>query len=660
MAALLQPQAIGSRLVLMDDELEVLRSRSLAEAVLDRASRGNRALSFLEGLDDEHAPIALLTAISVTPIRKSQLIELRIRAPRAAEARDLVNLYAATYQERNRQETRSEIRKTKEFLQEQVNLVMKRLELTEEALKDYRTNTRVADLRDGTESTVSKMAEFRADYNRVRADLQAGEDRLSYLRDRLAERQATLVVDVQNVDDGLVESLRQDLGGLEAAQSRLLAQGLSPEHEKMKEVEAQLGRIRERLEETATAAARNPGTYGDPVGESQALAREITKLEGDVLTLRSRGEALSRVVGGYDKDLRELPTVALQLARLERDRTADEKILAMLGGRLEEARIREAGLLGQVTIVDPATVPLSPVSPRPVRDTALGLLAGLLVGLAVALLRSRLDDRIVRIDEFERFLGGKPLGVLPRIQPQGEGAKKSRLLLSEEGWGPAYESYRKVWTNLRFAVVDEGCRTLCVTSPIQSEGKSLTSANLALVASAREGRVLLVDGDLRRPALHRLFGLSNTRGLTDVLTGSVPLEDAVCRTRIDRLDLLASGPLPPNPGDLLGSQAMAKLVERLRGMYDTVILDTPPVIPFTDALEIGRRMDGIIVVARMGVTGRHLLRAAMDIIGSSPLRFLGLIANDYKRAGRRDLLGRGYDYQYANPEYHPESRKRVA
>jgi capsular exopolysaccharide synthesis family protein len=660
MAAVLQPQALIGRVVLMDDELEILRSRSLAEAVLDRARRGNEALSFLEGLDDQGAPEALLTAVSVTPIRKSQLLELKVRAPRATEARDLVNLYAAIYQERNRQETRNEIRKTKEFLQEQVDLIMRRLELTEVALKDYRTSMRVADLREDTQSTVSKMAEFRADYNHVRADLQAGEDRLLYLRDRLAERRATLVVDVQNVDDGLVESMRQDLGRLEGARSRLLTQGLSPDHEKMKEVETQSRRIRDRLERTANAANRNQGTYGDPVGESQALAREITALEGDVLTLRSRGEALARVVGGYDKDLRELPTVALQLARLERNRTADEKVLAMLGDRLEESRIREAGLLGQVTIVDPATVPLGPVSPRPIRDTFMGFLAGLLVGLAVALLRSRLDDRLVSLDEVERFLGAKPLGVLPRIQPQGVGGKKSQLLLTDNGWLPGYESYRKAWANLRFAVVDEGCRTLCVTSPIPSEGKSLTSANLALVASAHESRVLLVDADLRRPIQHRLFGLSNSRGLTDVLTGSIPLESAVSRTRFSGLDLLSSGSLPPNPGDLLGSKAMAKLVERLRGMYDIVILDTPPALPFSDALEVGRRVEGIVLVARMGMTRRHLLRAALETISSSSTRVLGVVANDYKRAGKRGLLTRGYDYHYADPEYNSESKKRAA
>jgi capsular exopolysaccharide synthesis family protein len=172
--------------------------------------------------------------------------------------------------------------------------------------------------------------------------------------------------------------------------------------------------------------------------------------------------------------------------------------------------------------------------------------------------------------------------------------------------------------------------------------------------------VLLVDADLRRPNLHRLLGLSNSCGLTDVLMGSVPLETAITRTRFGGLDLLSSGPLPSNPGDLLGSQAMAKLVERLQEMYDIVIVDTPPVIPFTDALEIGRRVEGIVLVARMGVTGRRLLRAAMDTISSSSTRVLGVIANDYKRAGKRGLLTRGYDYHYANPEYDSKPKKRAA
>ena len=645
--AISTPFSVFSNATLLDDELEVLRSRSLTEAVFERARIEGETLKLLENIQHEKHVRVLQASLTVTPVRKSQLIQITVKAPEAREAYYLANLYADLYRERNQQEARSEISETKEFLREQLGLVKSRLEITEEALKKFQTTTRVVDLAEGTQSTVAKYEEFKAEYNRVQADLFAAEELLKYQRNRLTTRQAEFVAEVQTVTPALLEALREDLGQLETIQSRLLTEGLSPSHEKVAEIEGRASSIRQFLKKAATTILSSTFLLADPVAESQAIAEEIAKLEFEELRLRSKSEALEQIVGGYDQKLEDLPSVALQLSRLDRTRKIDEKIFSMLMEKLEEARIREAGVLGQATIVDRAVVPLTPIAPRPLRDTGIGLLAGLLVGFSAAFLRRRFNNRVEDLEEIQELFGRAPLGTVPHLRSLDKGDEEPCLVVTRDGYQPASEAYRRIAMNLSFAKVDGTLKTMCVTSAVAAEGKSLTAANLSLLLRLNEKSVLLIDADFHRPTLHKLFKTTHQNGLSDVLTSRIKPDQAILKTDFRGLELLPCGSLPPNPGELLSSQAMSKLINELADRYDFVVFDTPPFLPLSDALAVSRKTDGAILVSRMGYSRRNTLREAMQVAEQSQLQILGVVANDYRRPGLRGYPSSyGYDYGY--------------
>jgi capsular exopolysaccharide synthesis family protein len=194
---------------------------------------------------------------------------------------------------------------------------------------------------------------------------------------------------------------------------------------------------------------------------------------------------------------------------------------------------------------------------------------------------------------------------------------------------PISEQYRTIRTNIEFASIDKELRSLIVTSSGSSEGKSSTTANLGVVFAQQGKRVLLIDGDLRKPTVHYTFKLDNRTGLSSVLVGEKTLEDSVKETDLPNLDILTSGPIPPNPSELLGSNAMKKMLQiALDGIYDVILFDTPPVLAVTDAQILANICDASIVVARSEQTEYEAIRKAKELLEQAQAKLLGIILND--------------------------------
>jgi protein-tyrosine kinase len=216
---------------------------------------------------------------------------------------------------------------------------------------------------------------------------------------------------------------------------------------------------------------------------------------------------------------------------------------------------------------------------------------------------------------------------------------------------PISEAYRVLRTNLQFSSLDQPLRTLVVTSPNPVEGKSTTVANLGVVMAQAGKSVIVVDADLRRPVLHRIFQLNNDRGLTDVLLSAEPLLDGHLQaTGVENLRLLNTGPLPPNPSELLGSQRMARLIEQLKAEADVVLFDSPPSLAVTDASVLATQTDGVLIVADAGRTRRNLARESVERFQQVGAKTLGVVLNRLK-------AGRGGSYYYYN-YYYGDGKKR--
>ena len=307
-------------------------------------------------------------------------------------------------------------------------------------------------------------------------------------------------------------------------------------------------------------------------GREADLLRDI---EADLATLREQIDA-----------------TAADIARLSNmpNRTADEELeLEALQNKSTSLRATFASLLSLsmtnasnlLTIVQPAIAPDQPSGARPLTTALLAAVAALIGACAIGFVLAYFDDTLKRPDDVSALTGLPTLGVITRMKP-GRGQEVDRLEALRQPRSAIAESYRALRTNVEFASIDEPIRTLLVTSASESEGKSVTAANLAIVFAQNGRRVLLIDADLRRPGIHTLFSASNVNGLTTVLRGKLETEAVSQPTGQENLSILTTGPLPPNPAELLGSQRMRSLVTKLEGSYDLLILDSSPIHSVTD------------------------------------------------------------------------------
>ncbi|MGW5360205.1 polysaccharide biosynthesis tyrosine autokinase [Actinopolymorpha pittospori] len=302
----------------------------------------------------------------------------------------------------------------------------------------------------------------------------------------------------------------------------------------------------------------------------------------------------------------------------------------------------------RVTLTRPAVAPTSPASPDRVRDIALGLLVGLALGVAAAVLRHHLDRAVANAH------AAAEIAVAPVIGTVAEETKYSGRLMADEGTTPFAEAFRRLATNVRFLGVERQASSLLVTCALPEEGKTTTAANLAVALAQAGERVVLIDADLRRPAVANVFGLSKSVGLSSVLMGDAPLTTALQRWRPDLpLFVLTAGPPPPNPTVLLTSNAMRELVRALESPGTTLLIDSPPLLPVTDPAVLAQIVDGVVVVSRVGSTRTDQLASAVDSLRTVGATVLGVVVNRVKKEKETTYS----EYYHASPPGRNRARR---
>ncbi len=382
---------------------------------------------------------------------------------------------------------------------------------------------------------------------------------------------------------------------------------------------------------------QDPGTvqYND-VLTSERLTNTYAQLVKRRVVLDKVVQKLSlpMTAGQLDGKVTVTPVTNTQLLHISVDDPSPSQA-ALIANTLAQAFIddnsSELGRPGTVSVTDQATVPGAPAKPNVKLNTVLGLMLGLMLAGGVVLVQEYLDDTVKTPEDVEEVAGVPALGVVSRFRDANPRVTSTS--------GTTAEAYRQIRTNVHFARLAQEVKTIVVTSGNPGEGKSTTAANLAMVMADAGERVLLVDTDLRRPSLHTLFGQPNSFGLTGLLLGEdLSLSHGAVSTGVKNLRLIPSGPLPPNPSELLTSKKMMSLVETMRESADYVIFDSPPILAVTDASILASMCDGSIVVLEMGQTRPDTLRRVKAALDQANARPLGVVINKAK-TGRR-----GYYY----------------
>ncbi len=386
--------------------------------------------------------------------------------------------------------------------------------------------------------------------------------------------------------------------------------------------------------------AQQTNRYSDT---QQRLERELAKVQADIDSAQASLVTLK----------------ASSVAVTEAERNRLETLLAQyrssyatLTKSLGDVQMAEAQSTDNLVVAEAARAEPDPVRPQPLRNTLLAAIVGALLAIGGTFLLEYLDDRVKTVEQASGIAGAMTLGSIGKIAGSGPG---TQLVTRSDANSPLSEAYRMLRVNLDFTAVDSPLQTVAITSANPGEGKSTTIANLAVALAESGKRVILVDTDLRRPTLHRIFELPNERGVTSALLNpeSSELHQHLAPTEVPNLQLMPCGPIPPNPAELLSSRRMAALIGALKAECDIVLFDTPPLLVFADAALLARACDGVILTARAYTTRLGALRQASEQLTQAGARLLGVVLN-----GVATPRGKQHSYYYYYGDERSRTRRR--
>lgn len=397
-------------------------------------------------------------------------------------------------------------------------------------------------------------------------------------------------------------------------------------------------------------------TNGDPM-----LARDIAQAYADEYILDRQLASIKQISDARKEvwnRITELETQISEIAQeikqytkenippeMEAEAAQAVSLWATLYEKYMSLRIAEALEQRGLEIIEVAEAGTK-VSPRTTRNLVLAIFLGLILGIGMAFLVDYMDDTLKTREDFERYYGSTIIGEIARSTAVGE--EEREIIYFTRPDGPSAEGFRNLRTNVQFLNLDGSTRLLMVTSSSPEEGKTSVAVNLGAALSEMNKRVLVVEGDLRRPVLDKFLRGKPLKGITDVIMGTASLEEAVTETDHENLKLMMSGVKPPNPAELVSSQAMQDLLELLKEEYDFVIVDAPPVLAVSDAIAMASMMDGVLIVASHGIAKRDGARHTVELLGKVETRILGVVINNVEMAGR---YGYGYYAPYAYYTY---------
>ena len=594
-----ESNAYGKEIVTEHFHLNILKTKEAKDAqyrfvIIDPAAMKNSRLG----------------GVSVTRLSQfSDILQISYADNVALRAKEAANALSKAYIIQSVEKKTKEATRKLAFIDNQLKIITENLKGSAVKLEEFKRTSNTVDLSAKAENIIRHMSE----YETKLAEITIQEEMLGSLTKQVRSGRNLESISISG-GEMLTASISPLIVKLQEAimKKKLLREGYTELHPEVRKLRKTIGQLKKILVSTI---------------------KNLNK------SMKERKALLEKSIAREQKLLNKLPADERMFGQLQRKFVVNEKVYSYLLEKRLETEIIRASTVSKNRIVDEALTPGGPIQPQRKKIILTGLTLGLILGILLAFLRGYLDDRIKEEEDITSVTDVPLVGLIPSIKNDSD---KLKVFLSPKS--AVAEAFRNLRTNLQFMSNYKSTHTIAVTSTVGGEGKTTVCINLAGIISMAGKKTVILNLDMRKPTLHEKFGLSNKQGMSTLLSGSTNLGQVIQKTEYDNLDIITSGPLPPNPSELIQGEVMERVLEKLREVYDVIILDTPPVGLVVDAKTLMHLVDTSIYVMRANYSKKGFLKSIKEISSLKEVQGLSILLNDVKQGNGGYGYGYGYGY----------------
>ncbi|MEN3044501.1 MAG: polysaccharide biosynthesis tyrosine autokinase [Candidatus Hydrothermales bacterium] len=643
------PFNLGSYQNPIKNQIYILNTVNFAEKVWNRINEDEvLSKNFALFLKDGDPVFNIKSKISYTFDEQNNLLYIKVRGNTPKETAMLCNTVAEVFIKTSEEIAKSSAQEVVKFLEEQIPKVEANLQKIQDSLKNFKIKEKITDIKSQGEYLSGKLKLIDEMFAKVEVDIREREGILKAWEKRREDLVKKISEGEGSGTKEIINALYEKIIKLETQKTSLLLEGFSEDSKEIRELEEGIKQVKRELKEKLEESAFKEISITEPINEISEAIKNIVSLSAELKALQAKREALFLNRETLMKEFSRFPEKEITFLTLQRDFNINEEILMMLKKRYEEAKLQEVGQISSFVIVEPSVTPRFPVYPKKRQNLLFAIVIGFGLALSLVFLLEYLDTRIRDVDEIKTSYPDFPLlATIPMIKINDT----EKALITAHKKGSLYmESFRTLRSNLKFLKVGEEVKSILVTSSQPNEGKTTVSINLAIIFQMTNMKAVIMEGDLRKPGLPKIFG-EKEHGLTEYLLGETKINDIIYDTYLENLHYIPPGKIPPNPTELISSERFKNLISELKKEFDIILVDSPPLTLFVDAAVIASHVDGSLVVLQFEYTRRETLDYAISSLLRSGGKILGFVANKVTPSPFKTRAYYYYPYYRSYKEY---------
>ena len=683
---------IGSDKNFIENEIKILKSRTIGtKAITELLNSSNRDRLYLLGtgrfkpnflqnifknypkkqfLENAEVSDSLMKVFNnslhrnlvISSPRNTDMIKLTYESLDPYESALIINTIIEVYVENDRSWANGELLNLKNFLLNQI--VNKEIELSksENDLKDFQEKEDFFNIDNNSELILENLNIIESMLSNVNVEYNVLSERKKYFVKQLTEEETKLTITLSNSINNRLESLRKEIAIKESELITAISQQ-GENHPIVKSIEDKISKLKNSLKIETSELISSGISVADPIEFRQSLMDSIITFNSQLSMLTTKQEELNKLIEKYDLEIENLPNNILQYTKLVRNLNIHSETYSLMRSKLEETKINEAAQIGKVKVVDYAVPNFVKVSPNRRYELLSGFVISIILSILICLIINYFDTTIKTTEDLDKY-NLSILTMVPTIGSKYSDKKRKksyknilgdvekiqrRLITHEDPKSPISEAYRSLRTALLYTrngkdESDKKGEVILVSSSGPGEGKTTTLVNLAIAYANMGKKTVVIDTDLRKPVIHKIFSKDRTIGISKYLTNQIDdYKEIINDTEVENLSVIFSGLVPPNPSEILSSEKMSKFIEELKLEYDIILLDSPPILAVTDPIVLMKNIDQFVLVVRARKTDKGGLARALDTLIQSNSPLSGIVLNDIDQT---TSYGSGYYYNY--------------